>query len=535
MRKATTNIASAIAFVDGRIMTMDPENAGAEVLVISGGRIAGVGSKTILQSYPDAEIIDLGGRTLLPGFIDAHNHLSFGCFMPEWANLRGLTTKEAILEAVHRHASDHPGQGWLIGYYWVDAGTGGPALSRQDLDGLGIDRPILLIQHSFHKSLANTRALELAGIDRLNPDPRCGKIDRDADGVPTGILWENAQVPVFRLALEHSTGDYAGRIEERAGELLAFGITAVHDPGVTPAAEAAYRLLHAERRLPVSVLMMPHGETLVDNGISGRLDGPVTGTGDEMLRIGPVKLFADGGVSGTISLGGRIQGQDYTLGLPRTDFKNTLIEATRRGFRVCVHAIGNLAVEEALVAFEDAARIAPPGLELRPRLEHMFLLSDAQIKRLASMGGCSAVQPCLLVTAQALKQVSFEGMKWFALRDLLEGGVVLAGSSDDPGGYFDGRDPIRSSIMGATMNIGTGMVLFPEQTMSLEQWLWIYTAGSAYAGGQEQERGMLKKGLVADLVILDGDLDPANPPVVAETWKNGMKVYSRQAKQDLIA
>jgi len=108
--------------------------------------------------------------------------------------------------------------------------------------------------------------------------------------------------------------------------------------------------------------------------------------------------------------------------------------------------------------------------------------------------------------------------------------VVLAGSSDDPGGFIDGRDPIRCSAMGATMSDGMGTVLFPDQTMPFETWLRAYTAGAAYVGGLESERGMLKKGLVADLVILDGDLDPEKPPVIAETWKAGRRVYARTTK-----
>lgn len=530
MGKAKADNDPKIAFTGGLILTMDDGQSRAEVIVIAGGRIADVGDKSLLASYPDAEVIDLRGRTLLPAFIDAHNHLSFGCFMPKWTNLRGLTGKEPLLEAVKAHAARHPGEGWVVGYYWVDPETGGPAINRYDLDDLGLGRPILLIHHSFHKSLASSLALEKAGIGGQTPEPRCGRIARDASGEPTGVLWETAQIPLFRLALEANEAEYASLIEARAKELLAFGITAVHDPGVTPEAEAAYRLLYSTGRLPVSVLMMPHGEALVDNRIGFRLDGPVTGTGDELLRIGPVKLFADGGVSGTMGFGGTIQGKPYMLGMPRDDFKDPIIEASRRGFRVCVHAIGNLAVDDALSAFEEAAQQAPAGAELRPRLEHVFLLSDLQIKRLAAMGGCTAVQPCFLVAAQALKQVAFDGMKWFAFRDLAESGVVLAGSSDDPGGYIDGRDPARCSAIGATMSDGRGTVLFPDQTMPFEEWLRAYTAGAAYAGGLENERGILKKGLVADLVILDGDLDPEKPPVIVETWKAGRKVYTRKAK-----
>jgi len=530
MSKASEKETRAVVFIGGQIRTMDPEIGQVEVVVIQGDRIVEVGETSLLKSYPAAEIINLNGSTLIPGFIDAHNHLSFGCFLPGWANLRGLFNTEEVLHAIKSHAQAHPDAAWIVGFPWMDVEQGGAAFTRQDLDESGIDKPVLLIHHSFHKSVANTQALDMAGISRSSPDPQCGKIVRDSDGMPTGLLFEQAEAPLFKLALETSPGEYADMIEARARQLLPFGITAVHDPGVTPAADAAYRLLHAGGRLPVSVLMMPHGETMLDNCITKRLNGPVTGTGDEQLRVGPVKLFADGGVSGTLAFAGTIGGTPYTLGVPRDDFADLLADATSRGFRVCVHSIGNAATEAVLTAFEKAAKVAPEDFGMRPRLEHVFLMNQDQINRLATMGGCVAVQPCFLQGSQALKHFRFDGLNWFAFSDLVKGGVTVAGSSDDPGGFMDGRDPIKSAVMGATMSDAAGIPLFPEQAMSFEQWLQIFTAGAAFSGGQEHERGMLKKGLVADLVILDGELDPQNPPVVAETWKDGVRVYARRTQ-----
>ena len=163
---------------------------------------------------------------------------------------------------------------------------------------------------------------------------------------------------------------------------------------------------------------------------------------------------------------------------------------------------------------------------MRPRLEHLFLLNITQIKRLADMGGCACIQSQYLAIADGFKQIHEEESKWFPFRDLTIGGVTLAAGSDYPCGLIDGRDPITGSVMGATMCDGRGNVLFPDQVLPFAQWLWMYTAGAAFAGGQENERGMLKKGLVADLVILEGDLDPDHPPRVAETWKAGRKVYA---------
>ena len=531
MKKNSTENEEIVAFTGGHIMTMDPENEHVEVVVIQNGNIVDVGDKNILKSYAEFELININGKTLIPAFIDAHNHLSWGCLLLNGINLRGVLKKEDVLHTITDYARENPGNEWIIAYPWMDVQQGGDEFTKEDIDNLNLNRPVLLIHHSFHKSVANFQALELAGIDRSTQDPSFGNIVKDDDGNPIGLVMELAQFPLFKVALESkteiSTNEYADLIEARAKELLTFGITSVHDPGVTPAAEEAYNLLYSEGRLPVSVLMMPHGEAMLDNQGFNCEDKHVTGFGDEWLRVGPVKLFADGGVYGFMAFAGEIRDEMHQFGKVRDDFEDKLVEATQRGFRVCVHSIGNAATEAVLNSFENAASKASDDFEMRPRLEHLFLMSDDQIKRLASMGGCSAVQACFLEGSQGLKEIHFEGLKWFAFRDMVENGVILAGSSDDPGGFLDGRDPIKSSVMGANMSDNSENVLFPDQTLSFEKWLQMYTAGAAYAGGLENERGMIKKGLVADLVILDGNLDPENPPVVTETWKAGKKVYSK--------
>ncbi len=531
MKKNSTENEEIIVFAGGQILTMDPEEKDAEVVVIQNGRIVDVGDKDILKSYAEFELININGRTLIPAFIDAHNHLSWGCLLLNGINLRGILKKEDVLHMITDYAKENSGNGWIIAYPWMDMQQGGDEFTKEDIDNLNLDRPVLLIHHSFHKSVANSKALELAGIGGSTQDPSFGNIVKDNDGNPTGLLMEHAQFLLFKAALESKTEidtkRYADLIEARANELLSFGVTSIHDPGVTPTAEVAYKLLHNEDRLPVSVLMMPHGEAMLDNQGFNCTDKPGTGFGDEWLRVGPVKLFADGGVHGFMAFAGEIGDETHEFGKARDDFEDKLIEATKYGFRVCVHSIGNAATEAVLGSFENAASKAPDDFEMRPRLEHLFLMSDDQIKRLASMGGCSAVQACFLEGSQGLKEIPFKGLKWFAFRDMIQNGVILAGSSDDPGGFMDGRDPVKSSIMGANMSDNSGNVLFPDQTLSFDKWLEMYTAGAAYAGGLEKERGMLKKGLVADLVVLEGDLDPENPPVVAETWKAGRRVYSR--------
>lgn len=320
------------------------------------------------------------------------------------------------------------------------------------------------------------------------------------------------------------TRKYAELIETAARDLHRFGITAIHDPGVTPGARAAYVLLKSENRLPVSVLMMPHGEALLDNRVQN-LDEMSFGSGDERLRVGPVKVFGDGANKETTAFSVKVHGQTIPCGTYRDDFPDVIIDATKKGYQVCVHCLGNMTVDAVLDSFEAAMQCVPQGFCIRPRLEHLNLLSPEQIDRLSSMNACASVQPQFLMRAGHLNKVPIEGGKWFAYADLLNNGVVLGASSDHPGGFMDGRDVIACCCLASTMSDGRGDEIFPDQKMPFEKWLSIYTAGSAYLGSQENERGMLREGLVADFVILDGDLDPTHPPVVDETWIAGRQVY----------
>ena len=256
-----------IAFVGGKIITMNAEKNHAEVVVVQGEHIVDVGDKNILKSYPEAKIMDLHGKILLPAFIDPHNHLSLACFVPQWVKLDGLLDKDALIgvirehaqahleadsnhviclnEAIQKYGQAHSEEKWIIGFPWEGAETGGIALTKSDLDAACPDRPVLLINGSLHKAIVNTEALALSGIDQSFKDTNNGMIIRDDNGEPTGELLETAMIPALKLALDINTEEYADIIETRAKELLAYGITSVHDPGVTPAAETAYQYLFA--------------------------------------------------------------------------------------------------------------------------------------------------------------------------------------------------------------------------------------------------------------------------------------------------
>jgi predicted amidohydrolase YtcJ len=513
------------AFIGGRILTMDTASPHPDVVVIDNGRIAAVGERSVLDAYAGIAVEDLRGRTLVPGFIDAHNHLSIAALHPLWADLSTVTSMEALQQALRDQAQRAPQADWVRGVGWNET-VAGLLPDRRDLDALGIDRPVIVVHFSLHQCVVNSRALEALEIGRTTPDPVGGTIVRDAGGAPSGLLIERAWSTAHArsLAAYRDPDRWAEHIAARARTLMRDGITAVHDAACGPSAETVYRAMSTARTLPFSVLMMPHAEAILTPPPAERLDGPVTGDGDEQLRVGPLKLFADGGIAPAIDA--TTNGMRLTMGVQFPDLGEQLVRAVSRGFRVAVHAMGNVGLAAALDAFTRAARTRRDD-DHRFRVEHGTLASPAQIKQMAALGAVGVVQPGFVNHMGALVEaLVFDDAIWMPFGAMAEAGVCLAASSDDPCAI---HEPLRTSIHGATRRTGSGAVLGPAQALPYEDWLRAYTVGAAYAGGQEHERGTLTPGKRADLVVLEGALDPLHPPHVAETWIGGERAYTAES------
>jgi predicted amidohydrolase YtcJ len=504
-------------FLGGTVLTMDRGRT-ASALAVTGGRIEAVGDESLRRRYPEAIVEDLDGRIVCPGFIDAHNHLSVAALHPRWADLGAVTDVDALGRALEAAAEREPAAPWIRGFGWNEL-TGGYTPHRPDLDALGFDRPVVVAHYSLHQCVVDSRALAELGIGRSTPDPPGGEIGRDPDGEPNGLLVERAWgVAHARSLAAYAEADRWGEhIVARAEALRRDGITAVHDAATSPEAEAVYARLARTGQLPLSILAMPHPAAILAPPDEGRLAGPPTGDGDETFRVGALKLFADGGVVPAIDV--HLGGQRIRFGRLFDGLDDQVQVATERGFDIAIHAIGNAGLDAAL----DALDTVPSGRARRARVEHACLAGPDQIARMAAAGVAAVVQPGFVhhVGAQA-EGADFDDATWLPFRDLEVAGVPIAGSSDDPCTF---HEPLRTSSCGATRRTATGGVLRADQAVTLERWLEAYTAGAADAGGQTDERGRLRPGLRADLVVLDGSLDPWNPPAVAQTWVAGECVH----------
>jgi predicted amidohydrolase YtcJ len=496
---------------------MVPGAPRATTLAIDGDRIVAAGGPEIVP--PGAEFVDLAGATLAPGFIDAHNHLSIAALHPVWNDVHGVTDRETLLDAIRAQAAAEPEAAW-VRCQGIDATTAGMPVTRHDLDAAGIDRPVIVADYTLHQCVVSSAGLEALGIGRTTPDPAGGEIRRAPGGEATGFLLERA----WSVAHATSMRDYADpdrwaeHIAARARVLLASGLTCVHDAACPPDAEAVYREMARAGTLPISVLAMPHPSALLSNDHRARLDGPPTGDGDERCRVGAMKLFADGGVA--IAVDASIQGNPVRFGMRFADLEEHARAAVARGFRLAIHAMGNIGVDAMLDTCAEVAR-AYPGRDHRFRIEHAGVTSPDQWSRLADLDAVAVVQPGFVEhVGTNVGEYGFDHHHWLAFAGLAEAGVALAGSSDDPCAPVP---PLWCMTRGVQRRTSGGRDFEPDQSVPFVDWLVAYTRGAAYAGGQEGERGMLAPGLRADLVVLDRDGDAAS---VRETWVAGERVFA---------
>lgn len=512
-----------VAFLGGRILSMDPAVGTPDAVIVTGDRIAAVGDRALLDGHPDAQIVDLTGRTLLPGFIDAHNHLSLAALRPRWADLSHAGDVATLQSALRAHARDEPDAAWVRGTGWeLDTPLD---VTRRELDALGFDRPVIVAHFSFHQCVVSSLGLEWLGITRATPDPPGGKIERDRNGDATGILRERAWGRAHAASSAASTGPerWDDLIVARMRSLLANGITAVHDAACSPAAEAAYRRLRNAGRMALSVLTMPHPAELFTGLDHARLDGPPTGEGDAWLRVGPVKLFADGGSHPHIDA--HACGRRIAEGYAFPDIGRDARHATDRGFDLATHAMGNVGLQRTLAAYRDMRRHRPDDLRLR--VEHATLAGPAQIEALASLGAVAVVQPGFVDTVgRRVGHMRFDDVAWMPFADLADAGVTLAASSDHP---CAPASPLVTSRLAAVGGAPRDLPAGSHQPLPVHDWLRAWTVGAAIAGGQEHERGSITPGKRADLVVVDGDPADAHTHV-AQTWVAGRRRFDRDQR-----
>lgn len=491
---------------------------------------------------PKTRVIDLKGRLATPGLNDSHLHLiSLGLTM-DWVDSRpeAAPTLEALLSGIAaRAAKSKPGE-WILsrGYDQTKLDVGRHPY-REELDRAAPNNPVMVVRTCGHVAICNSRALELGGIDENSPTPQGGLIEQQ-NGRLTGLLAENARAPVQAAIPLPSEEDLVAAIERAGHYLLSLGITSCMDAAVGQKAGfaeiAAYHRAKRDGRLPVRTwltLLGDEGRSIVPQCHEA---GLISGTGDEMLMVGAVKLFLDGSAGGrTAWMTQPYLGEDKTTGVwmvSDEELQSLVMDIHAKGYQLACHAIGDAAIEQLITAYEKALA-AHPDPDRRHRVEHCGFSTPQQHERMVKAG----IYPCpqqvfiydfgdayvkVLGPERALPSYPFR--TWFDL------GLMPATGSDAP---VCSPDPFPNFYTMLTRKTWRGTVMDERQVVSIDEALQAYTEFGAFSQKQEHVKGKLTPGMLADVAVFSRDLRSAQPEEILKdtrcdlTIRGGAVVYER--------
>ncbi|WP_190818473.1 amidohydrolase [Saccharopolyspora pogona] len=522
---------------NANVITMDHRRPRARDVAIFGGRIAAIDAD-IPASAKAGHVIDARGETLLPGFHDAHNHMGwFGLSLDE-VDLSGAAGLDDLYGRIERVVHDTPADGWVIGSGY-DQNVLGSHPHRSVLDKIADGRLVWLKHRSGHMCVVNTPVLERLGLTHPDAtDPAGGIIGRDVDGRPNGLLEEQAQNLVQALTLPYPVERLVHAIGAASDVYVAEGLTSVTEAGVgggwigkSPIEARAYHEAVLKNRLRVRTQLMVTSDVLHDLDHADRdvvdfgLDlGIATGFGDDRLALGAMKIFMDGSLVGhTAAMCSPYEHDTANVGYLQDDehrLRTLISRAHRAGWQVAAHAIGDRAIDLTLDAFAQA-QAAYPRLDARHRIEHCAVLSPGQLTRMARLGVIPVPQPQFVreFGDQMRLALGENRAAWaYRQRSFREAGIVVPGSSDRP--VVQGAPLLGIQAMAERVT-ETGARFPGAEQIDVMEALRSYTVHSAYAGFNEDSRGSIAVGKLADLVQLAAD------PTVVDTSEIGVIPVSR--------
>ncbi|MBS0204142.1 MAG: amidohydrolase [Planctomycetes bacterium] len=509
-----------------RVVTVDPNRPEVTAVAIGGTRIVAVGSDESMAVWigPKTRIIECRGRTVVPGFIEGHAHFTSLGHSKLQLDLSTASSWDEIIRMVAAAAKSTPGGSWIVGRGWHQGKWREPPLSNVEgypdtleLSRAVPDHPVLLTHGTGHMVLANERAMHLAGISAESPSPPGGEILKAGDGRPIGVFRETAARPLYR-ALEHFqkgrtpeqiTTDQRAAIKEAVAECLKYGVTTLHDAGTSLSEVDLFKELAEREELPVRLWVMLND---VNDVLATNLDRyRMIGAYDNHLTVRGIKRMIDGalGTHGAWML------EPYddlptSRGLNTTSLqqlKQSAELAIRHDYQLCVHAIGDRANREVLTVMEQTFQAHPEKTDLRWRIEHAQHLNPVDIPRfkklgvIASMQGNHATSDGPFVVQRLGEWRSRTGA--YAWRSLLDSGATVINGTDAP---VETLNPLDSFYASVTRKLADGIEFFPEQRMTRTEALTSYTRNAAYAGFEEQFKGTITVGKLADLVVLSHDI-----------------------------
>lgn len=524
----------------GKVWTGNASQPEAAAIALLDGKVAAVGSDAQIRRWagPATQVIELRGRRVVPGFNDAHVHFFDGGQGLASVQLRDASSPEVFRDRIGAYAARLEKDRWVLNGNWDhERWTPANLPTRQLIDAVTPNHPVFVNRLDGHMALANSLALKLAGITRDTPNPPGGSIVRDASGEPTGVLKDAAMNAVYAVIPEANASEIATALRAVMRNANENGVTSVQDMSASPDILRAYQRLLDDGDLTVRVYgaqPLSQWERLAAPGIRA-------GFGNDMLRIGRLKGFADGSLGSTTALFFEpYLDEPGTSGLPsdemvdRAAMLDDMIGADAAGLQLAVHAIGDKANATILDMFAEVARRNGPR-DRRLRIEHAQHFRFSDIPRMHAQGVIASMQPYHAIDdgRWAEKRIGAERAKGtYAFRSLLDSGAVLAFGSDWFVAPMEPLMGIYAAVTRRTLDGAHPDGWVPEQKIGVAEAVRAYTFGSAYAEGQEAVKGTLQPGKLADLVVLSEDIFAIDPAKIADvrvdaTLLGGKLVFER--------
>jgi len=518
----------ALVVLSANVVTLNPGQPRAEAIAIQNGRIIAVGSNEEVRKYigKETKVIGAKNKTIVPGLVDCHVHMTgFGKSL-HTLDLRNTESIREMQRKLREYARKNPEKTWILGGRWdQDRFAERRYPTRLDLDAAVADKPAFLIRVCGHLGVANSKALQLAGISKETTIDS-GKIDLDeASSEPNGVLRENALELVWKVIPKLSPEELEEACISSCEKAVEAGLTCVHWLVGSAEEIRIIQKLYFDGKLPLRVYLGISVD-LLDELISL---GLLTGFGNEMVKIGFVKVFADGSLGArTAALEKPYSDKPQNKGImlfSQRKLNRLVSKAHVAGLQLAVHAIGDCAIEAVLKAFEKALK-RHPRENHRHRIEHCSVLNPKLIKRMKRSGLIASVQPHFVVSDfWVVERVGKDRARWvYAFKTLIKEGLIVSSGSDCP---VEPIDPLLG-IWAAVARKS-----FTQESLAVEEALKTYTLNAAHASFDEYNRGTIEAGKFADLTVLSDDLFTVPPDEIKRirvdmTIVDGKIVYSRE-------
>ena len=537
---AQSKSAADLIVTNAKVWTVDPALPRAQAVAVWRDRIVAVGSNAEVDLWrgPKTDVIDAGGKLLLPGFNDAHVHFVGGGRQLDAIQLNDATSAEEFARRIGDRAKRMPSGEWILGGRWDETKWTPPVMPTKDLiDPLTPNTPVFVSRYDGHMALANSVALKLAGITASTPDPPGGTVVRDAQGNPTGALKDAAEQYMRKVIPPLSHEQRLDAVKRALAHAASVGVTSVQNMSAAYDDIATYAELLQRGELTTRIYAAPSIMGFQDQakiGIRHAFGGPY-------LRIGALKAFADGSLgSGTAYFYEPFSNNPANRGLlsdemnPISAMRERMMAADAAGLQICTHAIGDEGISTILDLYSDVIK-AHGEADRRFRIEHAQHMAEKDFERFAQLHVIASMQPYHAIDDGRFVERYLghdRASRTYAFRTFLDHHVRLAFGTDWPVAPLDPIQSVYAAVTRRTLDDKNPNGWFPEQKLTVAETIEAYTMGSAYAEFQENEKGSITPGKLADMVLLSEDIFSIDPVSIRDvkvlkTFVGGKLVYKK--------